>query len=913
MKSIFDLFDVRRRELPRLLPVISAYGLVMASLYVLKPARNALFLDRLGVAQLPYVLLLVAFVGGAAALVFTRFSRRVQLDRLVFFTFLVLGACLLGFRALLPTGWWWTYYLFYVWVNLYGLMATSLLWLLANALFNAREGRRLFGLIGTSGIVGAILGGGLTSWVVVRVGTENLLFVCAAMLGVCLLLLYPVRVRETRSAGATEVEGQSPLATVRASQLLSLLAGMAGLAAAVAAIIDVQFNYIVDQAFADRDAKTAFFGQFFAGLSAFAFLFQIAVTPRVLRSVGVIPALLFLPLSMAMGSVAVLLVPGLAAAVLLKVGDGGFRHSIHKSATEILYLPVPVEAKKRTKVLLDTTVDNLATGLGALAVMAALAGGLAYRHLSFVSLALVVGWLVMVVRSRRAYVETFRRALERREIDLAEYTVDIREAGTLDSLVSLLQGTRGERHLLYALDMLAPVRAERLVVPLTELLHHGSTEVRERTLRMLHQQSGPMPLARFEELLDDEHLGIRVEALYALCVHGGGDRRALLQEALASGDRGRRGAAVGCIAEHGTEEEQALVDADLVHELLDEAADDEAEMVEVARLLGSIYDPVARPYLREIIDRLAASPHVTVLRQLVASLGQVAADEHLPWLVDRLADRRTRRAAATALARYGDRAVPSLIARVSDASLSPRHRNLAARALAGIASPVCVEAILERLDGAPPGLQYQLVKTLSKLRTHEAGLDFPAPAVRAALRRAAQDYWEMLRVGQQLPVAHGRATVLLHRAVAERRDQHLKRLFRLLALVYPPRDLYNAYLGYSSNARGARGSALEFLENVLERGDRELLMGLLDAPSSQAAIDAGHRLLGVPTDTGVGAIERLLEGNDPWLRACAAHGLLDAQGDVSRERLGALADDPDPVVREAALRVAAVRMAADRG
>ena len=388
MKSIFDLFDVRRRELPRLLPVISAYGLVMASLYVLKPARNALFLDRLGVAQLPYVLLLVAFVGGAAALVFTRFSRRVQLDRLVFFTFLVLGACLLGFRALLPTGWWWTYYLFYVWVNLYGLMATSLLWLLANALFNAREGRRLFGLIGTSGIVGAILGGGLTSWVVVRVGTENLLFVCAAMLGVCLLLLYPVRVRETRSAGATEVEGQSPLATVRASQLLSLLAGMAGLAAAVAAIIDVQFNYIVDQAFADRDAKTAFFGQFFAGLSAFAFLFQIAVTPRVLRSVGVIPALLFLPLSMAMGSVAVLLVPGLAAAVLLKVGDGGFRHSIHKSATEILYLPVPVEAKKRTKVLLDTTVDNLATGLGALAVMAALAGGLAYRHLSFVSLAL---------------------------------------------------------------------------------------------------------------------------------------------------------------------------------------------------------------------------------------------------------------------------------------------------------------------------------------------------------------------------------------------------------------------------------------------------------------------------------------------------------------------------------------------
>ena len=41
-----------------------------------------------------------------------------------------------------------------------------------------------------------------------------------------------------------------------------------------------------------------------------------------------------------MGSAAVLLVPGLAAAVLVKLGDGGFRHSIHRSATELLYLPV---------------------------------------------------------------------------------------------------------------------------------------------------------------------------------------------------------------------------------------------------------------------------------------------------------------------------------------------------------------------------------------------------------------------------------------------------------------------------------------------------------------------------------------------------------------------------------------------
>ena len=47
----------------RVLPMTVAYGIVMASLYVLKPARNALFLNRFGIDQLPFVLMLVALVG----------------------------------------------------------------------------------------------------------------------------------------------------------------------------------------------------------------------------------------------------------------------------------------------------------------------------------------------------------------------------------------------------------------------------------------------------------------------------------------------------------------------------------------------------------------------------------------------------------------------------------------------------------------------------------------------------------------------------------------------------------------------------------------------------------------------------------------------------------------------------------
>lgn len=905
MRFLVDHFGVQQRELGRLVPIISAYGLVMASLYVLKPARNALFLDRLGVAQLPLVLLLVALVGAVAALVFSRFSRRIRLDRLVFFTFLVLGACLLGFRLILPLGWGWTYYLFYVWVNLYGLMATSLLWLLANALFNAREGRRLFGLIGTAGIAGAIVGGVATGWIVGFTGTENLLLVCAGVVGLCLLLLYPVRVRDAAGSTSATAGEQGPLATVSGSQLLSLLAGMAALAATVAAVIDVQFNQIVDQAFADKDAKTAFFGQFFAGLSAFALVFQIFVAPRVLRSTGVTSALLFLPASMALGSLAVLFVPGLVAGMALKIGDGGFRHSIHKSATEILYLPVPTEAKKRTKVLLDTTVDNLATGFGALLVMGALSLGFGYDDLSYLSLGLVGLWLAMVARSRRAYVDTFRQALERRDIDVSEYTVDITEAGTLDSLISALGGNDSPRRLLYALDLVTNVRAQRLVEPVAALLGHASGDVRESALQVLQLQHGPMPVDRFEQMLADDVLSVRIEAMHALCIHGEGSPRDRLQTALSSESQDLRSAALGCIATYGTEEEQSLFDEETVRRLLRESEGSEQQLIQVARLLARIYDP-SRPWVAELVQQLADSPHAGVVRQLIESLGELADVSHLPWLADRLEDRRTRRAAAVAMARLGDAAVDVLVQRMQSPALGPRSRNRAARALAGIATPHCVLSAFNCMDGSGPVLEYQLLKTLSKLRNRDASLDFPPDRVRTVLHRAARSYWRLLQFQALLAGRQGSGTALLCRAVDEKIVVRLKQLFRLLALIHPPQDLYNAYLGYVRGDRLDRASAVEFLENVLGREDRDLLLGMLDAATPAAAIEAGATVFGAPFADLDEALVHTLDGDDPWLRACITYGLAETGSATVRQRLPALCRDPDPVVREAAQAVTRV-------
>ncbi len=495
------LLDVRQGEWRRLVPLTLAYGLVLASVYVLKPVRNALFLEQLGVDKLPYVLMLVAVVGGIVASFYSRFTQSIRIDRLLTGTFVVLIANLLIFKWLFTIEQTWVYYAFYVWVNLYGLLAVSLLWLLANAVFNPREARRLFGLIGTGGIGGAILGGTFTGWASQRLGTESLIFVCIILLAACAGLVRLVGTAETAESTSWKDEGESVLSIVRRVDLLRLIAWMAAIAAISAAVIDVQFNHFVDEAFPSTDEKTAFFGTFFACLNVFAFLFQLLLTPRILRVAGVGTALLFLPIAVGAGSVALLLLPGLIGGIIVKAGDLGFRHSIHKSAMEILYLPVPNDLKKKAKIFLDTTIDNLATGVGAILVLLLTRVlGASYESLGFLSLGLVAVWSGLLVRTRRTYVDAFRQALDLREIDFEDIRSDFTEASIESSLMTALESDN-DRHVLYALETLNTMGAVQQTDSITPLLDHASSEIRERALLVLSGSNQNLQQNRFGRLI----------------------------------------------------------------------------------------------------------------------------------------------------------------------------------------------------------------------------------------------------------------------------------------------------------------------------------------------------------------------------------------------------------------------------
>lgn len=923
--TLRGVVGLRAGEASRALPVAVSHGLVLATMYVLKPVRNALFLGRFGAEQLPFALILVALVGGVSALLFARISRPTRIQQTILKLFPALAVNLLVFWLLLRhAGNDWLVYLFYVWVNLYGVLATSLIWLLANSLFDAREARRVFGFIGAGGILGAIVGSTVTQWTAEALGTEHLLLLGAVgLLAGCLAAQLPRAAPLPAPQGATQLGSGGALDAIRQSPVLRALVPLAGLGALVSALVDISFNLAVDQAYASTDAKATFFGQFFAILNVVAFLVQLLLTSRIMRGLGVGTALFLLPLALGVGSAASLIAPGLVLLLATKSADGALRHSLHKVATEVLFLPVRADLKQRAKVFLDSTLDSLGSGLGAvLAVVLTSWAGLPSRSLGVASLLGVAGWLLACTWARRAYVEEFRRALEQRELRPESLRVELSDAASLRALLAGLS-SENERQVTYSLEVLSVVESPAVVGPMLGLLRHPADEVRRKALITLQGQRPPLAPLDVAPLLLDPSSEVRIEALRYKCLSAGVSVREELAQHLAASDIRQRSAALGCLARHWGEHADSLLTRELIESLLEYGGPEQVVVRrEMARALGAVQSPDLVPYR----ERLSLDGSLEVVRVSMESIGRARDARKIPWLVTQLANRQARAHAQAALSSFGAEALPALEGVLTDPTTSYATYHHVARVLGRIAVQDTVDLLVGLLPRCSPRLRLTLLKSLSRLRVKHPELRFEVPHLERLLPEEAHWHAELRQVQEGLvepPVSRGEQ--LLQRALGEKQQDALERAFRLLGLMYSPPDIYNAYVGIVSRNKVLHANAVEFLDNLLDREQMRLMLPLLEFEQwteargpfeSPGSPDEPRRP--TPRDdpartsdpqgrqdrmirrAGLGSLEQLAQGADNWLRTCAIFVADPHASPKMKGLIEAATQDPDPIVRETA-------------
>src|SRR5215510_9746602 len=182
--------NIQPGDLGRGILLFSCLFLIISSYVMGRVARDALFLARFQAVQLPYADIAGAVLVGIVVVGYVRLARRTSLrNLLVRSQFFFATNCALFWAVAHYYHPAWLYPVFYVWVGLFGVLAPTQVWTLANYLLTTREAKRIFGVVGGGAILGAIFAGFFSKTVAKAFGAESLLLGMALLLLICTMLM----------------------------------------------------------------------------------------------------------------------------------------------------------------------------------------------------------------------------------------------------------------------------------------------------------------------------------------------------------------------------------------------------------------------------------------------------------------------------------------------------------------------------------------------------------------------------------------------------------------------------------------------------------------------------------------------------------------------------------------------------
>ena len=405
-RLLVRLIDVRPAELRALGWAWLYIFSVLFSYYILRPIRDEMGVAG-GVENLQWLftgtLLCMIAVNPPFAALVGRLPR-VQFIALTYRFFL---ANLLLFAVLLQVATAeqniWVGRVFFIWASVFNLFVVSVFWALMVDVFDAEQGKRLFGFIAAGATLGGIVGATVTATLAKQVPPAYLLLASALLLEAavfCVRRLSRMSDRLHRRPALRSEEsaiGGSAFAGFKhalGSPYLINVCLYILLFTVTSTFVYFQQAEIVRQSFTDRGMRTAFFARVDLWVNILTLSVQLFLTSRVLRWFGVALTLAALPLISMIGFATLALAPTIAVLVVYQVIRRAGNFAFARPAREVLYTVVPREDKYKAKSFIDTAVYRMGDQLGAWSYAGLGLLGLAMSGIAIVAVPLSLAWLI---------------------------------------------------------------------------------------------------------------------------------------------------------------------------------------------------------------------------------------------------------------------------------------------------------------------------------------------------------------------------------------------------------------------------------------------------------------------------------------------------------------------------------------
>lgn len=786
---------------------------VTAAFIILKAARDALFLSDYPDTALPYFMGITTLVSVGIAFLFLRFYRDSSVAQLVEQSMKIsaIGTIILwgGIKAEVS----WISAVLYVWVGVFGTIAPVQCWSVITQQLLKRQAKRHIGFIGSGGILGATAGGFFASWITRSSSVSTLL--PAAILMMAAVAFIVQSLPEIHTTASTENEtADSNLNT----KFVRLVVMVIAAGAIVSAFADFQFKVIAKRDLLTAERMASFFGTFYAYTGVVMLLIQAFATPALMRRLGVAAVLAILPIGLAAGNGWFLLTGSLASVICLKGAEQTLKHSVHRSAVEVIYMAIPDRLKIRLKSLIDTVGVQLseAAAAGLLILLFSIAK-LPLYVIAFMSVILLGIWLVGTFLLGREYPAALNNAMRQGAANFTSVRTTFFTTDFYRALPDLFN--KSDRKTLLDLLQLLSGRKGLGTIPAV-LLNHEDPEIRLRALDLLFEQE-PDLSNKVEDLITDSDPRVRLKAIEYVCLRGSTDPVQKVAVLMNDPDPAVRVAA--CAGSLNLEKSLAEEKAhgQLQKLISDSMSSSLREMrLEVAKILRYVNPSYSSD---QLFRRLLHDSSPAVQKAALQSLASVHPDSLLADVLSMIDHPEVRSQLQKVLDSYGPSAFPFLEQIVDTVTNPIGNRKFAFKILCDNPDPPVDVVIQWALKGDPFAhrLAINALGKFRKQRSIELSKDAADSIINQELLALQSEFGHMQFLSLK---PHG----MMDRVVRQRRQWAQERIFRVLGLLYDPKEMQDCYKAYTGGDRRKADSALEYLDTILLPSHRSIVIAMLE-------------------------------------------------------------------------------------
>ncbi len=272
---------------------------------------------------------------------------------------------------------------YYLWVNMFSLMAVSMFWSFMNDVFSVAQSKKLYAIIGYGGLVGGLAGSALTTVLVKHTGTPNLFILAIVLLYPSIWCMQYIHRNHYRPEGIPEEENKpvvpahpprpwDGLLAVSKNFILILMAFEMFFYTFSTTLFSQQFNHLLETELSSINQRTAFVANIYGHINVVSLITQFVVTKLIMLFANPIYGLLILNLVQTAGTLLMLRSPSLTIISWTIITRYALNYSTGRVLRELIYIPLDREAKYQGKGFIDTVIFRFGDGLSSAVIFGGL-------------------------------------------------------------------------------------------------------------------------------------------------------------------------------------------------------------------------------------------------------------------------------------------------------------------------------------------------------------------------------------------------------------------------------------------------------------------------------------------------------------------------------------------------------------